>query len=145
MKILSLLLSVIMVLLPVTSFAEPSDNNFLITSLSKGDRAPFEGILLTQESLAKIESDLKLKTRLCENNCNLELEKLQLLHARDLGLMTSEIHGLNKILAVKDSRIKELEQVVEDANDSWTVPIVGIASFVLGVTITVGITYAVNR
>ncbi len=134
-----------MVLTPIASFAQEGESNFLITNLSKGERAPFEGILLTQESLAKIEADLKLKTRLCENNCKLEVEKMQLLHLRDLGLLNSELHGLNKILTVKDSRIKELEQIVEDANDSWAVPIVGIASFILGVTITVGITYAVNK
>lgn len=145
MKILSLLLSVMMVLVPITSLAQEGENNFLITNLSKGDRAPFEGILLTQESLAKIEADLKLKTRLCENDCKLEIEKMQLLHLRDLNLLTSEVHGLNKILATKNSRIEELERIVEDANDSWAVPVVGIASFILGVTITVGITYAVNK
>ena len=60
-------------------------------------------------------------------------------------LIESEAHGLSQIIKTKDSRIAELEKIVEDSNNSWTVPLVAVASFVLGVTITVGITYAVNR
>mgnify|MGYP003335270550 CR=1 FL=1 len=97
------------------------------------------------DKIRNILGDFKLKSRLWVFVCKLEIEKMQLLHLRDLNLMTTEIHGLNKILATKNSRIEELERIVEDANDSWAIPVVGIASFILGVTITVGITYAVNR
>ena len=39
----------------------------------------------------------------------------------------------------------EVEEIIDESNNSWFVPVVAIASFALGVATTVGITYAVNK
>ena len=143
MKLISLFLCVTIISTPAYSLAQEPD--YRITSVEENQPAPFKGILLTQDSLAKIESDLRTKVKVCENDCKLKLDELKLLHNRDILLIESEAKGLSQIIKTKDSRIAELEKIVEDSNNSWTVPLVAVASFVLGVTVTVGITYAVNR
>ena len=116
-----------------------------ITSLNKGQKAPFTGILLTQGALSKIESDLRLEVELCANKCELEKGEMNLLFEKESKILNSEIVGLNQFLAVKNKRIDKLEQVIEEHNTSWFTPVIAIASFALGVATTVGITYAVNR
>ena len=143
MKLISLFLCATIIFIPAYSLAQEPD--YRITSVEESQPAPFKGILLTQDSLAKIESDLRTKVKVCKNDCKLRLDELKLLHNRDILLIESEANGLSQIIKTKDSRIAELEKIVEDGNNSWTVPLVAVASFVLGVTVTVGITYAVNR
>ena len=116
-----------------------------ITSLNKGQKAPFTGILLTQGALSKIESDLRLEVELCANKCEFDKGKLNLLFEKERKILNAEISGLNQFLVVKNKRIEKLEEVIEEHNNSWFTPVVAVASFALGVFITVGITYAVNE
>ena len=116
-----------------------------ITGLNKGEEAPFTGILLTKAALAKIEADLLLDVQLCENNCKLKLDEKELLYNKDVSILKAEIDGLNQFVQVKNKRIDRLEEIIEENNNSWFVPVVAIASFVVGVATTVGITYAVNK
>jgi hypothetical protein len=116
-----------------------------ITGLNKGEEAPFTGILLTKAALAKIEADLRLNVQLCENNCKLKLDEKELLYNKDVSILKAEIGGLNQFVQVKNKRINRLEEIIDKNNNSWFVPVVAIASFVVGVATTVGITYAVNK
>lgn len=116
-----------------------------ITGLNKGEEAPFTGILLTKAALAKIEADLRLEVQLCENNCKLKLDEKELLYNKDVSILKAEIDGLNQFVEVKNKRINRLEEIIDENNNSWFVPVVAIASFVVGVATTVGITYAVNK
>ena len=116
-----------------------------ITGLNKGEEAPFTGILLTKAALAKIEADLLLEVQLCENNCKLKLDEKELLYNKDVSILKAEIDGLNQFVEVKNKRINRLEEIIDKNNNSWFVPVVAIASFVVGVATTVGITYAVNK
>jgi hypothetical protein len=116
-----------------------------ITGLNKGEEAPFTGILLTKAALAKIEADLLLDVQLCENNCKLKLDEKELLYNKDVSILKAEIDGLNQFVEVKNKRINRLEEIIDKNNNSWFVPVVAIASFVVGVATTVGITYAVNK
>lgn len=75
----------------------------------------------------------------------MKLEEQGLAFQRDILLLGSENDGLSQILSVKNKRIEELEKIVEEVNSSWVLPIAAISSFILGVGITVGITYAVNK
>lgn len=143
MKLISLFLCITTILSSTYSLADEPD--YRITSIQESEPAPFTGILLTQDSLAKIESDLKIKVKVCKNDCKLRVDELKLLHDRNILLIQSEVDGLSQIITTKNNRITELESIVEDNNNSWTVPLVAVASFVLGVTITVGITHVVNK
>ncbi len=116
-----------------------------ITGLNKGEEAPFTGILLTKAALAKIEADLRLEVQLCENNCKLKLDEKELLYNKDVSILKAEIDGLSQFVEVKNKRINRLEEIIDENNNSWFVPVVAIASFVVGVATTVGITYAVNK
>ena len=143
MKLLSILLSMVMFVAPITAIAQEGD--FRITGVKKGQKVPFTGILMTKDSLTKIESDLNLKIDLCENKCKLDLEAMALSHSKDVSILKAEIDGLSQFVDVKNKRIRALEEVIHERDASWFTPVVAISSFVLGVITTVGITYAVNR
>ena len=136
MKLLSILLTISLTLAPTYVISQELN----ITGLNKGEEAPFTGILLTKAALAKIEADLRLEVQLCENNCKLKLDEKELLYNKDVSILKAEIDGLNK-----NKRINRLEEIIDENNNSWFVPVVAIASFVVGVATTVGITYAVNK
>lgn len=141
MKLLSILLTISLTLAPTYAISQELN----ITGLNKGEEAPFTGILLTKAALAKIEADLLLDVQLCENNCKLKLDEKELLYNKDVSILKAEIDGLNQFVQVKNKRIDRLEEIIEENNNSWFVPVVAIASFVVGVATTVGITYAVNK
>lgn len=143
MKLLSILLSMAMFVAPITAIAQEGD--FRITGVKKGQKVPFTGVLMTKDSLTKIESDLNLKIDLCENKCKLDLEAMALSHSKDVSILKAEIDGLTQFVDVKNRRIRALEEVIHERDASWFTPVVAISSFVLGVITTVGITYAVNR
>ena len=141
LKNISILLSLLLIFAPLYVTAQ----EMKITSLNKGQKAPFTGILLTQGALSKIESDLRLDVELCSNKCELEKDELNLLLERERKVLNSEIEGLNQFILIKNKRINKLEEVIEEHNNSWFTPVVAVASFALGVFMTVGITYAVNK
>lgn len=143
MKLLSILMSIAIFVAPITSIAQEGD--FRITGVKKGQKVPFTGILMTKDSLSKIESDLILKVELCENKCKLDLEAMALSHSKDVSILRAEIDGLTQFVDVKNRRIKALEEVIHERDASWFTPVVAISSFILGVITTVGITYAVNK
>jgi len=141
LKLLSILLTISLTLAPTYAISQELN----ITGLNKGEEAPFTGILLTKAALAKIEADLRLNVQLCENNCKLKLDEKELLYNKDVSILKAEIGGLNQFVQVKNKRINRLEEIIDKNNNSWFVPVVAIASFVVGVATTVGITYAVNK
>ena len=141
MKLLSILLTISLTLAPTYAISQELN----ITGLNKGEEAPFTGILLTKAALAKIEADLRLDVQLCENNCKLKLDERELLYNKDVSILKAEIDGLNQFVEVKNKRIDRLEEVIDNNNSSWFVPVVAIASFVVGAFTTIGITYAVNK
>ena len=141
MKQLNILLSFFLTFAPLCVIAQ----EMKITSLNEGQKAPFTGILLTQGALSKIESDIRLEVELCANKCELEKGELRLLFEKEKKVLNAEIGGLNQFLVVKNKRIDKLEEVIEEHNNSWFMPVVAIASFTLGVFVTVGITYAVDK
>ena len=141
MKLLSILITISLTLAPTYVISQELN----ITGLNKGEEAPFTGILLTKAALAKIEADLLLDVQLCENNCKLKLDEKELLYNKDVSILKAEMDGLNQFVEVKNKRINRLEEIIDENNNSWFVPVVAIASFVVGVATTVGITYAVNK
>ena len=141
MKLLSILITISLTLAPTYVISQELN----ITGLNKGEEAPFTGILLTKAALAKIEADLRLEVQLCENNCKLKLDEKELLYNKDVSILKAEIDGLSQFVEVKNKRINRLEEIIDENNNSWFVPVVAIASFVVGVATTVGITYAVNK
>ena len=141
MKLLNIFISLCLTLLPLYGIGQ----ELKITSVKKGQKAPFTGILMTQGALSKIEADQRLEVELCANKCELEKGELELLFQKDIKILNAEVEGLKQFVEVKNRRINKLEQVIEEHNTSWFTPVVAIASFALGVATTIGITYAVNK
>lgn len=141
MKLLNIFISLCLTFLPSYVMSQ----ELKITSIRKGQEAPFTGILMTQGALSKIEADLRLEVDLCANKCELEKGEINLLFQKEMMVINAEVDGLKQFIEVKNRRIEKLEQVIEERDNSWFTPIVAIASFTLGVATTVGITYAVNR
>jgi len=138
-------LSVILVLLiallhPTLSFAQEAK----ITDLTKGQKAPFNGVLFNTQAAAKIMADQKFAQEECQLKIDLELEKLQAdlnlqLESTKVTLKSNE-KKYQSILQIKDEEIKRLtELALESEGDykHWW----AMGGFVSGALITVGIFY----
>ncbi len=116
-----------------------------ITGLEKGKPAPFTGILLTPDSMAKIEYDSKLELSLVKNKHMFESRRLQLKLETQEVLRLSERKMYEEIFVSQLNRIEALEQIAIDKRPDWVLPVAILTSFIIGTGVTVGITYAVNQ
>jgi len=146
-NIIVMLLSVGLIINPTIAHADEENvvPDLRITELAQGERAPFAGILLTPDSLTKIENDAKLKISLLENTHKFDLQKLQLQIDSEKALRLSERHMHEEIFQSQIRRIESLEQIAINKRPDWVLPVAILASFVVGAGVTVGITYAVNQ
>ena len=146
-NIIAILLSVGLIISPTMAHAEEENvvPDLRITELAQGDRAPFAGILLTPDSLTKIENDTKLKISLLENNHKFDLQKLQLQIDAEKTLRLSERQMHEQIFQSQIRRIESLEEIAINKRPDWVLPVAILTSFVVGAGVTVGITYAVNQ
>ena len=115
------------------------------TELKQGEPAPYAGILLTKEAIAKIYADqeaeiakLKIEHEYQVNTLKLsEKTKYDLLDNRyklDVEMYTSMIQN-------RDNAIKKLPVYSEGYKSDWSM----IGGFILGSVITVGIVYSVDK
>tara|TARA_B100000424_G_C22915510_1_gene487094 strand:+ start:312 stop:758 length:447 start_codon:yes stop_codon:yes gene_type:complete len=146
-NIIAILLSVGLIISPTMAHAEEENvvPDLRITELALGERAPFAGILLTPDSLTKIENDAKLKISLLENNHKFDLQKLQLQIDAEKALRLSERQMHEQIFQSQIRRIESLEEIAINKRPDWVLPVAILTSFVVGAGVTVGITYAVNQ
>lgn len=146
-NIIAVLLSVGLIISPTIAHAEEESAvpDLRITELAQGQRAPFAGILLTPDSLTKIENDAKLKISLLENNHRFDLQKLQLQIDAEKALRLSQQQMHEEIFQSQIRRIESLEQIAINKKPDWVLPVAILTSFVVGAGVTVGITYAVNQ
>ena len=146
-NIIAILLSVGLIISPTMAHAEEENvvPDLRITELAQGDRAPFAGILLTPDSLTKIENDTKLKISLLENNHKFDLQKLQLQIDAEKTLRLSARQMHEQIFQSQIRRIESLEEIAINKRPDWVLPVAILTSFVVGAGVTVGITYAVNQ
>jgi hypothetical protein len=137
-NILSLVCCVCVAFVPLLSYAETS----LVTQVKEGEAAPFKGILLSEDSAAKLFADIKFS----QKECDLLLEKeLKLTKIKHEGLLNSktlsckvETDRLTAMISVRDDRIKFLEKAYNppawyESGEFW---------FALGIIAGVGITTA---
>tara|TARA_E500000305_G_scaffold110746_2_gene119763 strand:+ start:385 stop:840 length:456 start_codon:yes stop_codon:yes gene_type:complete len=116
-----------------------------ITELALGEKAPFAGILLTPDSLTKIENDNKLKILFLENQHSFDLQRLRLRLDAETALRSSERQLHEDIFQSQLKRIESLEELAINKRPDWVLPVAILTSFVVGAGVTVGITYAVNQ
>ena len=144
-KIITTVLSVCLLAHPALVQAQDTNPDLSITKVAKGEKAPFAGILLTPDSLFKIESDYELKIDLLKSEHKFDLERLKLHLDTAESLRGSEKKMYEEIFSSQLRRIETLEQISMNKRPSWVLPVAILSSFVVGAGITVGITYAVNQ
>ncbi len=149
-KIISSLLCFSLMANPLVAIAEePAVEgvtlDLRITELALGEKAPFAGILLTPDSLTKIENDNKLKILFLENQHSFDLQRLQLRLDAETALRSSERQLHEDIFQSQLKRIESLEELAINKRPDWVLPVAILTSFVVGAGVTVSITYAVNQ
>ncbi len=152
-KLLSVFLTTLLICLPTIVRAETSpdpkpilaDLNGTVTSLNKGDAAPYAGILLDSEATAKILTERKYLGLQYELKLDLEMKKLITTHELKLGLLQSRFDSLqgkhSEILKIKNNEITRLQEIVKDRPNShseWWLA----GGFVIGVLVSIGVFYA---
>ena len=153
-KFLSVFLASLMVCLPVAVKAETSppqpkpilsELSGRVTSLNKGQHAPFAGILLDAEATAKILAERKFLGLQYELKLDLEVKKLITPHELKLGLLQSRYDSLSsqqtQILKIKNDEIVRLQEIVKDrpnSNSEWWLA----GGVVIGILVSIGVFYA---
>ena len=109
-----------------------------ISSLQKGEKAPFTGILLDREAEARISSKKATEVRLCEADREYKLEKLKAecgFNQRVLNIQKEkEKKVYDELLRLKTERIKSLQSYNPNLKIWWA-----LGGFVSGVGISLGI------
>jgi len=124
--------------MPVSVYAEEG----LVTQVKKGDTAPFTGVLLTNDTAAKLFGDIKYSKKECDARLSKELEfskiKFESLLKTEQLKFDVEKKRLDGMIAVRDDRIKFLEDNFRppawyESGEFW---------FAFGVVAGIGITTA---
>lgn len=144
-KILSVVLSALMICLPTLAHADDVVDEGRVTSLEVSELAPYSGILLDSVATAKILADKKYLSLQHQLKLDLELKKLTTSHQLELGLLQTKYDSLStqhdKILKIKNDEINRLQEIVKDrpnSNSEWWFA-GGVA---VGIAICIGVFYA---
>ena len=132
-------------LLLLISLLKPLQAEEKYTELKQGEPAPYAGILLTKESVAKIYADqeseiakLKIEHEYQLNTSKLSAEtKYNLLDNR----YKLDVEMYQAMIANRDNAIKKLPVYSQGYKSDWSM----IGGFVLGSVITVGIVYSIDK
>jgi hypothetical protein len=113
-----------------------------IEVLDIGMAAPFSGILMTTDSLTKLQLDHKEKLALLQNERDYMEQKFNLEFQALMASWQNEKTLFNAELSAKRNYIEQLEEKTLETSD-WT-PVYIVSSFVVGAITTIAITYALK-
>lgn len=143
-RLLSIFLSVQLVFLPTLAYAENVAPKAQL--LKKGQRAPYEGLLLSKEAQAKMIAEKEEAKRLCK----LEIQYLTMRGNQDckykVDLHKIEIDSLEKkhktIIKLKDEEIGRLQEIAvknPNSNAKWWLT----GGVVVGILVSIATFFAV--
>ena len=120
-----------------------------VSQLSIGQRAPFAGVLLSNDAAARLYSDIKFSEAECTLKLNSELQTLSIKLNSEIQALTLRLDVETKrtesLMSIKNERIHFLEQNFAvapwyESGEFWfAMGIVG------GILITVGAGYAIGQ
>lgn len=120
------------------AFANPD-----FVNLEEGQTAPFDGKLLTNESLTEIISQHEREINQCEIDAAFDLKKFQANQQLSYDLLNtryeSEVEMYQIMIKSRDMQIKKDKK--RDVWQRWAT----YGAFMLGVGTTVAVTYSVNQ
>ena len=134
---------------PALSLANETETTGLVTQLEQGDSAPFKGILLSNDTAAKLFADIKFSEKECDARVEKETDALQIKHKsliKSCELKAKiESERLAGMISVRDDRIKFLEKNYNppawyESGEFWFA--VGVIAGI-GITATAG--YAIGQ
>ena len=150
-KILSILLSVVLICLPFSVYAgeaDPDDsliNDGKVTVLSQGAKAPFTGILFDIPAATKLKLDKEFAQKEFELKLDLEKKLLTTEHNLKLGIVQTNFDSLktkhDTLMNIKSEEIDRLQELVKkspnDYNHWWFV-----GGIIAGCLLSIGVYYA---
>ena len=147
-KILSLFL-VCSLSFPVIALADESEEieeeapSYDVTSIKKGDPAPFDGILLTPEAAAKIAVDKKFEAAECDLRVGYELHIQENQYTLMLDTKQASIDGLNlkydQMMEIKSAENDRLHSLIMQNKPSNLEPLIFAGGMTIGMAVALGI------
>lgn len=117
----------------------------MFTKIEKGESAPWTGRLFNDEAVSQFIVNDKLKVEQCNIQIDYEVQKskayLDLNYQKKIIELTTHNQILNDKVLLRDNRIQNLETLKTPPNPFWYT----IGGILVGSSITIGITYAVNQ
>lgn len=114
-------------------------------ALSEGDKAPFDGILITRETAIEILSDdhendllIQAELELAKQKCDLELDF-------NKKLYTAQEEGYKKEIEYLELAIEKRNKMILKENNNFRESINFIGGVVIGVGITIGVLFAADN
>ena len=142
--------------LAYTSPAFASDTDFdsqlkkgVVTQIKLGEKAPFDGILLSTDAAAKLYGELNFFEKECKLTLSKELSLAEAKYQTDIDFLKLRLEiesdRTQKLIQIKNERIQFLEenwkpQPWYETGEFWLA--IGLVS---GVLITVGAGYAIGQ
>jgi hypothetical protein len=132
-----------MVFLPIV-FAEEK-----IISIKKGDSAPFDGSLLSPDSVARILAEKEYQDKKCLLDKEFALARQQAKCDLDVNRCKVERdicnEKYNSMMKIRDEEIKRLQDLVIKTDKSNYNTLYFLGGIALGMAAVIGISYAVNK
>ena len=132
-------------LILLLSLLKPLHAEEKYTELKQGEPAPYAGILLTKEAIAKIYVDQEEEIAKLKIDHNYQLESLKLSEKMKYDLLDAQ-YKLNEemyqaMIQNRDDAIKKLPVYSQGVRSDWSM----VGGFILGSVITVGIVYSIDK
>ncbi len=133
----SIVLSLSLVLAPVANATEPTSELELVSSIEKGEEAPFSGTLFSTAAAAKLLAELELNDTQCQLEIKKETDLLNARHQLEIDNLNARIISIetstSQRLEIKDNHIDFLDSQLQKAskprNELWFA--IGIVSGVV--------------
>jgi hypothetical protein len=127
------------------SLLKPLQAEEKYTELKQGEPAPYAGILLTKEAIAKIYADQGAEVATLKIEHKYQLDALKLSEKTKYDLLDNryklDIEMYQAMIQNRDSAIKNLPAYSQGYKSDWSM----IGGFILGSVITVGIVYSIDK
>ena len=115
------------------------------TELKQGEPAPYAGILLTKEAIAKIYADQESEIAKLKAEHEYQLNTVKLSEKTKYELLDTryklDVEMYQAMILNRDNAIKKLPVYSQGYKSDWSM----IGGFVMGSVITVGIVYSLNN
>ena len=127
------------------SLLKPLQAEEKYTELKQGEPAPYAGILLTKEAIAKIYADQKEEVEKLKADHEYQINTSKLSAKTKYDLLDAryklDVKMYQSMIENRDNAIKKLPVYSQSYKADWSM----IGGFVLGSVITVGIVYSVDK